>query len=110
MSQLTIHLASWRLRQESGLETRIAVDTQGIDDATRTLDDSLHSTHKLATVAKIADSSDRKGTRVGWNKEVPEGVKPPVILESRRNGKRSIVMMWCMALTFSLCLLSDPIL
>lgn len=76
------------MRQESGLETRIVVYTQRIDDATRTLNDSLHSTNKLATVAKLADSSDGKRARVGWNEEVPEGVEPPVILEPRRNGER----------------------
>ena len=79
--------------QESGLETRIIVDTQGIDDATRTLNDSLHSTNKLATVTKLADSSDGKRARVGWNEEGPEGVEPPVILEPRWNGERYNVMV-----------------
>ena len=86
--QLTIHRASGRMRQESGFETRIIIDTQGIDDATRTLNDSLHSTNKLATVAKLTDPPDGKRARVGWNEEVPEGVEPPVIFESRRNGER----------------------
>jgi len=76
--------------QESGLETRIAIDTQGIDHAFRTLDDSLHSTHKLATVAKITDSSDGERARVGWNEEVPEGVEPPVLLKPGRNGERYV--------------------
>ena len=96
------------MRQECGLETRIVIDTQGIDHAIRTLDHSLHSTHKLATIPKIPDSPDGERARVSWNEEVPHGVEPPVLLEPKRNGEsrsddRSVV------LTFSPCLVSDPI-
>jgi len=76
--------------QEAGLETGIAVDAQGIDHAIRTLNDSLHSTHKLATVAKISNSSDGERARVGRNEEVPEGVEPPVLLERFH-------FVWCRA-------------
>lgn len=51
------------------------------------IDHSLDSAHKLATVAKIADSPDGERARVRWNEEVPEGVEPPVLFEAEQDGE-----------------------
>ena len=68
--------------EDLGLEGGITLDTEGIDEAVRALDNPVQSANELAAVAQLASAGNGERARESRDEKVPHCVKLAVVRES----------------------------
>ena len=65
--------------EDLGLEGGITLDTEGIDEAVRALDDPVQSANEFTAVAQLASAGNGEWARKGRDEEVPHCVELAVV-------------------------------
>ena len=68
--------------EDRGFEGGIALDTEGVNDAVRALDDPVQSTDEFTAVPQLASSCNGEWAREGRDEKVPHCVKLAVVGKS----------------------------